>query len=580
MSSSTRKSSNSNAVYNAIGYRISAIGMWVSIIVLALLSFFSIFVTYSNEWGYRLQEILNHNYILNEPVMVAVAIFMIVCIVGFIYSLSTMLVRQKMHTRTVLITVCIIAAAFQLWWVLAQHMNGTYYPDSTMATEIAKHIVSGDMSIFNGTVNGIAVSNMKSGTQYLFWYPYQSGIIAFFILIFKAFGKYGYLAVQVINIIANIGTIIMLSIVGFMTTNSDKIKIAIPITVGLCIPSLLYSSFVYGNQIGFFLASAFIAMNAYALNNKMQIKKRIALIALSVIPMSLMMIIKSTFLIITIAIAVVWIIELLLYAGIKNIMCLVTFIIAMVLSNIVGKIPQTCLENYFGYSFGQGMPKTAWIAIGLQNTPVLEGMPGWWNDGGIKRVDKTGNDYNKQSKEAAQDIKVAINNMIHNPKYGAWFFVKKLGTEWLTPDFQSRYFAGINYDSHSDTNVYDRHQFNLMQREYNIYDKEALEMERAIDQADELMPFMDGYQSLIYIGAFVSCLAIVKKNKKDKDNIETVKLLLPCIFIVGAAVYLLWEAKAQYLLPFFMCLIPVAVPGIFSIVDKVIEKSHMIKIRN
>ena len=58
------------------------------------------------------------------------------------------------------------------------------------------------------------------------------------------------------------------------------------------------------------------------------------------------------------------------------------------------------------------------------------------------------------------------------------------------------------------------------------------------------------------------------------------KLLLPCIFIVGAFVYMLWEAKAQYLLPFFMCLIPVAVSGIFSLVDKVIEKSHMTKIGN
>ena len=203
-------------------------------------------------------------------------------------------------------------------------------------------------------------------------------------------------------------------------------------------------------------------------------------------------------------------------------------------------------------------------------------MPGWWNVGALKRQNDTGNDYEKQVDGAAEDIKAELGKMLHDPAYTAWFFGKKLGSEWLAPDFQSRYFAGIDYEN-IDGNKENRRQFNLTERDYAIPDKKALSIERAIDQADELMPFMDGYQTLIYAGAFVSCLAIVKRNKKNRDDIQSVQLLLPCIFIVGAAVYVLWEAKAQYLLPFFMCLIPVAAPGIFSIVDKVIEKGKLFK---
>ena len=47
----------------------------------------------------------------------------------------------------------------------------------------------GDMSIFNDSINGLAVSDMKVGTQYFVFYPYQSGIISFFTLLFRAFGQ-------------------------------------------------------------------------------------------------------------------------------------------------------------------------------------------------------------------------------------------------------------------------------------------------------------------------------------------------------------------------------------------------------
>lgn len=569
------KTTQRNKYGKLIGYRIATIGMWVSIIALALLALFSSIVTYSNGWGYRLGERLQHNYILNAPVMIAVAIFSCCCVAGFIYAVSTVLSRRKVDKRIVLASVCLIAIIFQVWWVFAQHADGCYYADSTMTMSIAEKFANGDMSIFNDSINDLAVSDMKVGTQYFVFYPYQSGIISFFTLLFKTFGDKAPLAIQIANIVSNIGSIIMLSLVGFLATDNDKVKIAIPIALGMCVPSLLYSSFLYGNQIGFFFATVFIAMNAYALNADMPMPKKVALVLLSAIPMSLMMIIKSTFIIIAMAIAIVWIIELLLHFGIKNAVCLVSFIVAIVLSNAAGKLPQSYFENALGYSFGQGMPKTAWIAIGLQDNSVLD-MPGWWNAGALKRQNDTGNDYEKQADGAAEDIKTELVKMLHDPAYTTWFFGKKLGSEWLAPDFQSRYFAGVDYEN-IDGNKENRRQFNLTERDYAIPDKKALSIERAIDQADELMPFMDGYQTLIYAGAFVSCLAIVKRNKKNRNDIQSVQLLLPCIFIVGAAVYVLWEAKAQYLLPFFMCLIPVAASGIFSIVDKVIEKGKLVK---
>ena len=80
------KTTPRNKYGKLIGYRIATIGMWVSIIALALLAFFSSIVTYSNGWGYRLCERLSHNYILNAPVMIAVAIFSYICRIDGTFS--------------------------------------------------------------------------------------------------------------------------------------------------------------------------------------------------------------------------------------------------------------------------------------------------------------------------------------------------------------------------------------------------------------------------------------------------------------------------------------------------------------
>lgn len=572
------KTAQRNRYGKLIGYRIATIGMWVSIAALALLMVFSTVITYTSGWGYRFGGKLLHNSILNAPLMVAISIFACVCISGFIYLISKFFVNRKVDKKIVLIAVCIVSMAFQIWWIFAQHANGSLYFDSNETMSLGSMLAHGDMSMFNQSIDGVPISEMKSGTKYFISYPYQTGIVLFFTCLFKIFGNNTPLAIQIINAVCNVGTIVMLSLIGFLIADDEKTKIAIPIVAGMCLPSLLYSSFMYGNQIGFFLATCFITLNVYALNQEVSYKKRIMFVIISVIPMSATMIIKPTFLIIIIAIMIVWIIELLLHFGIKNVGCFIALILMFALSNAAGKIPQAYFEKELGYSLGQGMPKTAWIAIGLQDNAVIKGMPGWWNDSALKRQIDTKNDYEKQSVETVADIQTEIDKMVHNPMYTLRFFGKKLGSEWLTPDFHARYFAGMNYEKvNGDDN--NRYVFNLHERDYNIYDAKELATERAIDQVEELVPFMDGYQTLIYAGAFISCLAIVRNNKKEKDKskIQSNMLLMPCIFIVGAVVYLLWEAQAQYLLPFFMCLIPVAVPGIFSIADKIIEKGKLVK---
>lgn len=72
-------------------------------------------------------------------------------------------------------------------------------------------------------------------------------------------------------------------------------------------------------------------------------------------------------------------------------------------------------------------------------------------------------DVAAMSRDAQDSISMSLATFASDPSYAAWFFAKKLGTEWLDPSFQSLYIAGcgiMRADSqgrtHADDGRFDR----------------------------------------------------------------------------------------------------------------------------
>ena len=70
--------------------------------------------------------------------------------------------------------------------------------------------------------------------------------------------------------------------------------------------------------------------------------------------------------------------------------------------------------------------------------------------------------------------------------------------------------------------------------------------------------YMNLYQSLILLGAVV---VLIKYRKKWKEE----QLLLFLILLGGFLFHMLWEAKSQYIMPYFILLMPYAAAGLDSI---------------
>lgn len=520
------------------------LGLSLCILVLTYLAARSLFVTYASEVWNPLSETGIRADLFNSGLkIICSAIFSITILVCCFYIFRN---KNSINWKRFLGVACFISFIFQLIWVFGQSSNGTYYSDASQLLTYGLSLTDGsEGQYFNQTVPD-SFGSLKQGSLYLVNYPYQSGSLLLYCFLAKIAGIRSGLLFQVINILFNEVSIICLT---SLTALIAKKEITVAITaafLNLCFPNLLYSSFMYPNQIGFGLICLYIYLNARGLTAK-GCKAEFKYIILSLIPFSLMCWIKSTFVIIGIGTVLIWFIHI-LGTGLKY--GLSRFLLSLLIvcvGSASSFIPQRIMENRIGYDFGSGIPKTAWIAMGLQDS-ALEGtpkMPGWWNPFPNNIQAKTNNNYAEMAGLSKEAIEDRVNNFVKDPRYCLYFFRTKVDTEWCSPDFDSRYFAAINYSISADGS---RVQF----IENKTGGRQFTNVSWSVFQF--IFPFVDAFQSSIYIAAAAYCVILFK----NRSSLSTIEIYLPCLFIVGFFVYLLWEAKAQYCLPFFTLLIPCA----------------------
>lgn len=556
---------DSYRIIRMLGNGLVTFGLSICVAVLLGLTAASLVNTYANGLGSDLTEVLTrHNGL---ALLASTAFFIaVISIALLLFSKSPLAANWK---RTLLV-VCVAMAIVQVYWVMIQNTHLTYYGDPERLMTMARDWVSGSMELFDQELSSAA--EMKLGTSYLTAFPYQAGMFFYYVLMYKIFADAAPLALQFANIVANISTVVALTSVGAVIVRGSQARSVMVILLGCCVPSLLYSSFLYANQIGFALASVFIALQIQVMC-RADVKAGWPLLAFSIACYCCAVILKATLVVIGIAMAFAWAIKMLCDPRFCRFISLLTCVLALVLGNVAQKAPQFWIENRLGYSIGEGIPKTAWIVIGLQANSVLgENMPGWWNPYAQDIWIKTNNNYGEMQKLANEELLNLAEGFLSRPDYAFWFFSTKLATEWLVPDFQSRYFAGINYALIDGQEL----QFNVglvgTDESSRMY---AAASSRAWTIVEGLFEFMDGYQSFIYLFSAIGCIELLRDRQRRMEA-----AIFPCIFIVGFVLYVLWEAKAQYLLPFFMCLIPMGAYGFWQVKKIISRKISQLKSRS
>ena len=464
-----------------------------------------------------------HVYYLKDNVwkhIILLTIFILICVL-----LKEAIIRLKWSNKIrflsnsyVALGVFLILAIVGAFFIICTQLKPR--ADARVLQDIAQEMLEGDFSSF---LQG----------EYMDCYPHQSGFLLLIYYMMQLFGKKEFLVMQFLNLFA---VIILFyfsyKIVALIWSKKSNLFLALEMAF---IPILLYTSFIYGNILSYAVAMCAIYLEyQFFLNQKMRYAISSAIL------ISLSIIWKSNSLIILCAM-ILFAIYIIYKAQKRHKLKAIIYTICLVFFCTAGsKLVEVHMESIIGMELPNGIPKIAWVAMGLCYESS-EG-PGYYND--VTKSIYKSSDYNneKATQEALQWIKVKMKRYVNDYRLGFDFFGRKIAAQWNDPTFEC---LKINRGRESEVGL-PKWIKSILEGKGSIYLKE----------------FLNLYQTWIYFGV---CLFVVIRFRKIRID----ELLFAIIMIGGFLFHLFWEAKSQYTLFYFFLMMPYSFMGYQMMIDKV-----------
>ena len=373
---------------------------------------------------------------------------------------------------------------------------------------------------------------LKGG--YLNQYPFQSGIILVFKIIYSLFGINNYMAFQILNVVSVVLIDIYLMKVLKKITAVHAEKIGILFLI-LFFPMVFYTSFLYGNLMG----CAFSTMAMYYEFEYFE-NHKVCNMILSTVFIGIALMIKSNYLIVLLAMLIFLGIDWIISLKKKNIIFAVIVICSYIIATSGPVKLLSIQENVY---LGKGIPKIAWIAMGMQETGMA---PGWYNGYNADTYLNNDCDSEKTAEEAQKYIRERMTYFAENPIYTIKFYTKKMLSQWCEPTF-----GGIWINQFEKNVTISRYLDSILN---------GGKLQKIVIEV------LDVLQSFVYWLAFLYVIT----NRKRKN----IFIWFPgTVFIGGFLFHMIWEGKGQYAFTYFLLLIPYAAIEAKMIVDYLTNKA-------
>ena len=465
------------------------------------------------------------SYIEHPEISARYSIASLVLLPAFILICFLIMSRIKnSNLRMLRLFGSICIAVLGLIWILLNNFHPV--ADQEACLNIAKGLSEGDVSLFQRA-------------SYISKYPFQSGLVLYLYLFGKLFGFTNWPIFRFFNVIWLIVSYNYICLITERLFKSNSVCILVLLLMVLFLPFSLFSHFIYGNVPSFMLCTAAIYYQLLYL----QKTPRPLYIILHFVFYLLALIIRLNSLLFLLSSMFVWLFSSKL-SFVKPAKYLFVFGLAVTYF-IASVVPTSIICRTVDCDLDNGIPKTAWIAMGMQDGPRCAG---WYNnyieeayysfDGNQADISNSSLDYiNERIRYFLGDI----------PEF-FHFYKLKIGSQWLDPSFQSFWITYTGYgekpaDSELSGVTESLNYDSILQ---NSFRKGLLHKLSLL--------YMDVFQSYIYIFAAVGLFAYRKKC-------DLLKLLPLIAFCAGFMFHILWEAKSCYVIFNFAMLIPYAAYG-------------------
>lgn len=382
-------------------------------------------------------------------------------------------------------------------------------------------------------------------------YPFQYGFVRYVKLIFTFWGTDNYYVLQILNVLY------LWLIIFFVVRNTrflfGREQYHIGVILMLFFPLSLYVTYIYGNllSLALSLASAYYLLRLLTKEGCLWFD-----FLLVVVLNTLAILAKNNALIFTIAEICIILLFSVKQAEKKFFLCNALLITAILATYAISMTAvNRSLAKYTGVD-KVGTPKIAWIAMGLQTGKFAEGWNNFYN-----RDVYWDNDCDIETAAAVSraSIKESIDNFLKNPNYCVKFFYKKICSEWMNPSFDV--FNEIQRITVQNPNT---------KIHYSVPARWLLEKSpgKSLDATHFILnEYLRIYELAVYAGAFI--YLIIRR-------LQVTDCLFIVVFIGGFIFHIFWEAACQYMLPYFVMLIPYGIVGLEDfrniIMDNVMKK--------
>lgn len=416
---------------------------------------------------------------------------------------------------------CLLFGAGVLWIVVTQLKPGS---DPAKVYAIALEWREGDFSAF------------EEG-NYLFCYPFQSGIVLFYYLLTFLFGTKSYVGPQIVNALLLVVIYLMFSLMARSFWDKDR---RIPVFVYLAlmgfIPLFFFITYLYGILPGMACGVGTMYLAVCYLKTR-----RYRYMAGAALCIGLATVLKMNCLIYLVAVAC-----FMAYDVIDTLLAdsrekrvkekwigSAVFVLLMILS-VWGcsQLTKRCVERLSGYDMPEGEVMVSWAVMGLQEAPKGPGdYNGYIGDVFVK------NHYDTElaTKQSLEDLRRILERMAENPlDEGVTFFARKTAYQWNDPTFISM----------------ERMRGRKSAVRIPAWVKSLIEGRGSV----MLSVWLNYVQTLVLLG--ILFYLVLNWNSENLYELSGV-----VVFLGGFLFHLVWEAGASYTIPYFTIMIPYAVKG-------------------
>lgn len=366
---------------------------------------------------------------------------------------------------------------------------------------------------------------------YLYVFPFQIGTVLYYRLLGWMFGDMNYVAFQLVNCVwITLSYWLFMRIAGILWKGEEDGRLyeaATAVVSLFFVPYLLYSTFLYGTVVGMaFALLSFYMMLCYEQNAKLRY------LLFGGLSMGIATVTKSNYMIYMIA-QIIYLLfriweELNRRENTKKTLQKCGMILALLAAFAIGSGGgKAYIRSINQGSSVQGIPMTAWIAMGLQDG---KGAPGWYNGYNNTVYTENSFDYEKTSDAVAAEIKKIVSGYPKDISTTVSFFVKKISSQWNNPTFQSLWILEEREGGNGLTWLLGgngRYLYILL---------------------------VNMLHTWILAGTFLYGVLRFKKNTVSE-------IILPLTFVGGFLFHIFWEAEGLYAIIYIPLLLPLSVCG-------------------